>query len=253
MLAAMQNRARICELLLTAGAKRDLVDPSGQTALALARAVEASEAASALAVFELAPEPDPDGGICATGVPYIKLEVTQAATEHGANFGCDTTQALAELAIAAEEASTSGVEVPVGPDLLGFDLDGWEAEVERPPPEIDAAVTAVAQEVQRTITSHRPIDTSARWDDFDAFLPERATPLPRGNDTEVRQSLRLVLLRAVREGSVPQLALDEVTFDENGAPNAEAAAVLRLAINDLGADVDERFEYVASHESLRSM
>lgn len=78
----------------------------------------------------------------------------------------------------------------------------------------------VAVEIQAAITEHQPIDTSADWDDFEAVLPDRATPLPRADDAEARERLRLVLLRAIREGSVPHSAVEDLTRGSDGEPAA---------------------------------
>ena len=132
----------------------------------------------------------------------------------------------------------------------GFDLAGWKAEEDQPAPEGDPTLSAAAVEVQSAITEHQPIDTSAAWDDIEAFLPDLATPLPRADDMEARERLRLVLLRAIREGSVPQWAVDNLALGDDGEPDPEASALLGMVINDLGAETDERFEYSTPHESF---
>jgi RNA polymerase primary sigma factor len=140
---------------------------------------------------------------------------------------------------------------PIAPDEgSGFDLGGWEAEEDQAPPESDTTLALVAVEVQTAITLHRPIDTSTDWDDFEAILPDRAAPLPRADDSEARERLRIVLLRAIREGSVPHAAIEDLTFDGDDEPDAEAVALLVMVVNDLGAETDERFEYSAPHESF---
>ena len=71
------------------------------------------------------------------------------------------------------------------------------------------------------------------------------------DDAEARERLRLVLLRAIREGSVPHSAIEDLTRGDDGEPDAGADALLSMVINDLGAETDERFEYSAPHESFR--
>ena len=65
-----------------------------------------------------------------------------------------------------------------------------------------------------------------------------------------RERLRLVLLRAIREGSVPHSAIEDLTCDDHGEPDPDAEALLSMVVNDLGAETDERFEYSAPHESF---
>jgi RNA polymerase primary sigma factor len=213
MLSAARNKAAICKLLLDAGADADLLDPSGHSALAIAMAAGALDAAQTIMAACAKPP--------ASGEPPPPLENLTGPSHTSAMDGGD-----------------------------GFDLNGWEAEEDHPPPESDSTLTAVALKVQSVITDHTPIDTSADWDDFDAFLPDRATPLPRADDAEARERMRLLLLRAIREGSVPQSAVDDLTLGDDGEPDAEAGALLGMVINDLGAETDERFEYRATHESF---
>ncbi len=250
MLAAIHNRSTICRLLLSAGADTSLVDPSGKTALALAQDAGAVDSESILAAYGITRTPHSETGVPPTPqtTPYAP-GLPDAAIQSLASPSL-RSQELAKCGKAGEKVPLIAAVLPLDLEWGEFDLDGWQAEEDRPPPEGDATVTVIAQETQRTITAHQPIDTSADWDDLDAFLPERATPLLRVEDEEARERLRLLLLRAVREGSVPKAAIEEATIDEEGAPNVDAATVLCMVINDLGAEVDERFEYASPHESF---
>ena len=192
-------------------------------------------AADGLGEPELAaPEPAP----AASGLPPLRL-VNVAAAEPGE-----------PPAPGFEQPATAEIAWTAGDDGGGFDLGGWEAEEDQEPPEGDPTLSAAAFEIQSAITEHHPIDTSADWDDFEAFLPDRATPLPRADDAEARERLRLILLRAIREGSVPHTAIEDLTLGDDGEPDAEAGALLGMVINDLGAETDERLEYSAPHESF---
>jgi RNA polymerase primary sigma factor len=231
MLCAARNRVAICKLLLAAGADVSLLDPLGCDALRIAQAAGAMDAASVIeAVYA-------DQRVERQSVP---AEPTLAANEEVAEFG-----PRPEPEFAAQE-----IGLEIGGSSDGFDLAGWEPEEESTRPAGDATLGVAAVEIQTAITEHEPIDTSADWDDFEAFLPDRATPLPRADDAEARERLRLVLLRALREGSVPESAIDDLTRGADGEPDAGAAAMLSMIINDLGAETDERFEYSAPHESF---
>ncbi|MCW5235128.1 sigma-70 family RNA polymerase sigma factor [Verminephrobacter eiseniae] len=161
----------------------------------------------------------------------------------------------AALAIEATIARDTPVP-PIKPTLEEdgdvSDLTGWEPVEEQPPPEDDPAPLAIAIKIQRVISGHQPIDICANWEDIGAFLPERASPLPlpRADNAEAREQLRLVLLRAVREGSVPHFSVEDLALNDDDSPNEEVGALLRMVINDLGAETDERFEYSAPHESF---
>lgn len=137
----------------------------------------------------------------------------------------------------------------VGADSI-FDLNGWEAEQEVSLPIGDATLVDAAREIQSAISKHQPIDTSSEWEDLGAFLPERASPQPNANDTDVQERLRTVLLRAIREGSVPEAAIEDLLLGDDGLPNMEAYALLCMVINDLGAETDDRFEYWSPNESF---
>jgi len=232
MLSAARNKAAICKLLLAAGADADLIDPSGRSALGIAQAAGALEAASAIEAAFIMTQP------AESGPPAIQLVDVAVEPGEPPAPASDPLPAAAKIAWVADG------------DGDGFELGGWEAEEDQTPPEGDPTLSAAAFEIQSAITEHQPIDTSADWDDFDAFLPDRATPLPRADDAEARERLRLVLLRAIREGSVPRSAIEDLTLGDDGEPDAEAGALLGMVINDLGAETDERFEYSAPHESF---
>jgi RNA polymerase primary sigma factor len=247
MLAAGRNKTAVCKLLLAAGADTGLLDPTGRDALGIAQMAEAFGAVSAIEAACLQ-QPSRDG------------EPPLATNDEAASSVVTDPPALHLVTVAAEQPDQHPVPEPAsatpeiawvdGDDGDGFDLSGWEAEEEQVPPEGDPALAATAVEIQAAITEHEPIDTSADWGDIEALLPDRATPLPRADDAEARERLRLVLLRAIREGSVPNALIDDLTRGDDGEPDPEAGALLRMVINDLGAETDNRFEYWAPHENF---
>ena len=165
-----------------------------------------------------------------------------------ANTAPSQLETLAELS--AQEPSPRPVCVVAEMGDGEFDLSGWEADEDPTRPEADLVVVDSASAVQIAITAHEPIDSSTEWDDIDAYLPEVALPLARADDVEGRARLRLLVLRAVREGSVPALDVQALSSNEDRSANPEAEAYLTLVINDLGAEVDERFEYSDTDESF---
>lgn len=248
MLSAARNKPAICKLLLDAGADGGLLDPSGRTALAIAIAAGAHEAA---AVFESANAPIGSSDDLAPNVPRpsdgpfipLKVEVPEHPTYP---IGANTTEA--DMTPPAAEVATEEVTEPQNtPD---FDLFGWEPEEDRPPPDADSSVAEAATAIQVAITGYAPIDSSADWEDIDAYLPEKSLPLARTDDTEARERLRLLLLRAIREGSVPRVEVEALSFNDDRSANPEAYALLNMVVNDLGAEVDERFEYTSVTENF---
>lgn len=131
-----------------------------------------------------------------------------------------------------------------------FDLSAWVTEEETIAPLGDESWARPAAAIQAVISSHSPIDVSSAWDEFDIFLPSFATPMLRADNVEKRDDLRLMLLRAIREGSVPEQCLAELTFGDGQTRDEDGEMVLRAVINAMGAEVDERFEYRAEHEDF---
>lgn len=253
MLSAARNKASICKLLLAAGADAELLDPVGRNALSIAQAAGAIEAASAIKAAGIPTTLRDDGSnehVCvppdgqwaqaANDSPTVRQVVAVPAkpTEHPA------------VILKQNYATAPVIDLDFGSDDAESDLADWEAEEDLPPPEGDPTLSATAFEIQSAISEHEPIDTSADWEGFESLLPERATPLPRADDAEARERMRLVLLRAIREGSVPAALIEDLARGDDGEPDSEAVALLSMVINDLGAETDDRFEYWAPHENF---
>lgn len=263
MLAAARNKRAICKILLDAGADDRLLDPFGHSALGIAEAAGAHEAANVLKSFNLANEAAADS-FC--DVPPIAVESVASAASVEAVVPIEPIELphVQVLTPAASMISANCLEVRKAPidaraqaanlidaeNAPGFDLSDWEPEEDHPPPEEDVSIALVACAIQASITEHEPIDSSTDWNDFDIFLPERSLPLLRSDDAEARERLRLLLLRALREGSVPFTEVEALSRDADQTSNPEAEAFLGMLINDLGAEVDERFEYSSIDENF---
>lgn len=258
MLAAARNKPAICKLLLSAGADHGLLDPSGRTALEIAIATGSDATAAVLGAIRAPISALPSSEITlhsgAEPAPKPTLAPVPIA-EVATPIRLDATAAEREPEALAEPPAQEPVPPPaIAVDELTdgeFDLSGWEAEEEPTRPEADLAVVHSASAVQIAITAHEPIDSSTEWDDIDAYLPEVALPLARADDAEGRSRLRLLLLRAIREGSVPRLDVQAQSTNADRSANPEAEAYLSMVINDLGAEVDERFEYADADESFK--
>jgi RNA polymerase primary sigma factor len=246
MLSAVKNRAAICRLLLDAGADTELHDPSGNRAIEIAIAAGSHECAAVLGLVTTRDD-ELDETI------FSSFPRTQGAFDPGADLPTDLTYfktksfSMISTSPTAQEA-LEGVAEPQS--INGYDISGWEPEVDKPPPDEDLSVAHAAGLVQATISQHEPIDSSMGWDDVDVYLPESSLPLARLINTETRERLRLLLLRAVREGSVPRLEVEDISIDEDGSANYSAEILLTMVINDLGAEVDERFEYVSATDNF---
>lgn len=256
MLSAARDKPAICKLLLSAGADHRLLTPSGKTALEIAVAA-GSEATAAI----LKEVPAPISSFSRSGIALDSgsdsavghsppLEPVAAETTLAEHTEASVPSAPEALAEPSASESALAATVVNEKDDGEFDLSGWETEEEPTRPEVDLKVLDSASAVQTAITVHEPIDSSTAWDDVDAYLPEVALPLARADDAEGRAQLRRLLLRAIREGSVPSSDVQAHSTNEDRSVNPQAEAYLTMVINDLGAEVDESLEYSDDGESF---
>jgi len=266
MLSAARNHPHICRILIEAGADQSLFDPSGKDALEIAIASGAHDAAIALedarsqkiSSIDIA-APVAHSSPCTaldaivrearetTAAPY--LHTVDNPIAHESAVGRKST--VAYLLLTGLTVDRNPLTQDVHDEGLSFNLHRWEAEEERLPPFVDPMLAASAVMAQTAISKHTPLDTSTDWSGVDVDLPRWASPHTRVYDVEKRSRLRSLLLRAVREGSVPDFEIEDISINDEGSATNVEAALLRMVVNDLGAETDERFEYVASHESFK--
>lgn len=174
--------------------------------------------------------------------PYLTDRSGKSALDIARAAGAMEAVAVLEPPPTPDTAAKSIESAQAGDDTDLFDLTGWVAEKDGPPPESDQALEESAKAIHEAISSHVPIDTAEDWEDFEAFLPERAVPLPKAGDEEGRTRIRRLLLRALREGGVPDRDVGAVCENEDGSPNAAGEALLVRVLGEMGAEVDERIE-----------
>ncbi len=248
MIAASRGKVQICRLLLDAGVDIWLVDNEGNDALAHARIGDAREVVDILSAAIMR-STSPSASACALDVSSGTIlldkeppgEVRKAAASENspldANAGIVTT--------AAPDA-----DLPETDPWDDLDLSGWVAEADMPPPSNDETVMCAAASVQHAIGDHRPVDSSASWDDVEAFLPERAIQTRDVYELDRRAGVRGVLLRALREGSVPLLEIERLCQGQDEADAFAFKKALLLVLGDLGAETDERDEYASREEDF---
>ena len=265
MIAAARNKSAVCRLLADAGADLTALDLSGRSALEIAVANGASEAAAAIelalsqqtrnvaASVQPPTEARPESWIAApdealVGGPFDGEKMVAEIPPIGGEGEAPAPVSAPSPQVSIESAAPSSV-VNLPPARLDFeddgaplDLSGWEAEEKSVPPVDDrpAAIAHVA--TQDAIGRHVALDDSADWADFEVDLPFQAAPLLRAQDAEGRSEIRALLLRASREGSVPEQAIEDVCRDADGVRNQATEALLAVVVNDLGAESDERIE-----------
>jgi RNA polymerase primary sigma factor len=214
MLAASKNKAAVCSLLLEAGADLFLRDMSGRDALDIARTNGSVQAAS---VLETA---------VAVRAAEIETDFSEATEVAVSETACTQSFPFNDISVQPEEEDS-------------FDLSGWEAEEESVAPEGDPSLVLLAADLHRSISAHRPVDLSEDWDDIEAFLPQRSSPLPKGDDEEWLQRVREFLLLGLREGSVPETFLDDLCENRDGSFNTESERILRVVLGEIGTDTDD--------------
>lgn len=248
MLSAARNKAEICKLLIDAGADRNLLAPSGQTAHAIALTAGAHEAATVLEIACAVHDQGPGSTIAE--LPYCAEGAIPKNTQ--SEIDVLDSAVVPPVGIAGTSGSeTFGVSTELEEEISEFDLSGWEAEEESTPPQANLSIMRAISVIQIAISDHEPIDSSTEWDDIDAHLPLLALPVARTEDAEAYGKLRLLLLRAIREGSVPSTDIEDLTVAADHVAHPEAERLLNMVINDLGAESDERFEYTKANESFK--
>jgi len=275
MIAAAKNRGAICRILLEGGATPDLEDPSGRDAHAIARAAGASEATAIIKValaataqenpeIEDSVEEKPGAFLDLVETPVedergfetvdIEETVQEQSTEEPESPEEERTEA--PIPVSGSDSTMSYADdapvafLPVSELLLDFseddgdspDFSAWEAEEEVPPPAEDKTLVEAATTLHRAISGHEPVDTAESWGDFEVFLPDEAVPLLRADDEDGRVGLSRLFLRAIREGSVPETSLRTLCEETDGSPKEDSEVLLRMVLNDLGAETDERLE-----------
>lgn len=213
MLAASKNKAAVCSLLLEAGADLFLRDISGRDALDIARTNGSVQTVSVL-----------ENAVAARAVEIeVDLpEETEVAVSESVGAGAFPFN---DFSVRSEEEDS-------------FDLTGWEVEEERVAPEGDPSLVLLAANLHRSISAHRPVDISEDWDDIEAFLPQRSSPLPKGDDEEWLLRVREFLLLGLHEGAVPETLLEDLCENRDGSFNTESERILRVVLGEIGADTD---------------
>lgn len=268
MLAASRNKPAICALLLSSGADPKLKDPNGKDAQAHARQAGAD---AALVEFQAAidstkPELASPPTLCLepkAGPDLLKISVIEPPIQPNHDRShlhltiSATLDDFAGLPVisAPVTPNQSAIESSIDSDAeqASMELSDWEPEVDPVHGADDPILAQGAATVQISITNHTPVDSSSDWDDLDVYLPLTSAPLRRANDAEAKATLRLLLLRALREGSVPDLAVVDMAINEDHSENEEAEALLRMVINDLGAETDERVEFLNGSDLLEAI
>ena len=220
MIASKKNHAEVCRLLIDAGADRTLVDSNGLTAQDLAAAAGAQNSLRVL-------------------VESVYKEQLQAGIQ---------PVELPELnAVLPKNLQPSH---PATTDLSELDAGSWTPVDERPPPKDLPELRNLALTTQAKISTHQPTDSGViQWDDVYGYLPVgiEISGLP----DQLDKVLRDMVLRGVREGSVPRALLEELLTEIDSSTPERLSHLLVQMLNDLGVEVDERLEIAGVFEDFR--
>jgi len=232
IIAAAKGHAKICAILLEAGADPSLKDLSGCTAIDAAIGNKRGN------VWELLQRLPAD-------VPVRKPNQADTVPSPPASAPLAT---MAPAPVPVPPVSAQSVPaVIIGDEICDFDLSAWQSETEFPPPPQDMTVLPQIEALQKDIGGHVPIDLDEDWSDIDISLPELiARRRSKSDNDEERRWLgdaADLMLVALRDGEVSDRAIDDVaptlSIDDGDDAAVDYGAMLRMALGDLGVLVGD--------------
>jgi len=215
IIAAAKGRAKICSILLEAGANPALKDSSGFTALDMAISQKRSDVWELLQRHSIAEPRSPPEPPVPAPPPSPKV--------------------VPVVAVTIDEG---------GGDL---DLSGWQPEIELPPPPQDPLVLPDVRSTQRELGEHVPIDLDEDWSDVEITLPELIARRRRRRDNEEEKrwlgDAAALILTALRDGEIPDSLVEQIA-PAMGAEGGDDGvvdynAMLRMTLGDLGVRVGD--------------
>ena len=219
MLAAKKNRAKACKLLLENGASPSSLDGLGRNAAEIAFDAGAKDAAEIIWSFMQ---------------HQNNSQLLEKDQEDPAADSNHTDDIL--------------IEIPVN---LGAEFGDWEPEEEATPPQENPELAFKSKQQQTAISEYVAIDSSTDWEGFDVSLPEFAEPVVTTDHKSKRSEIRRLLLRVMREGSIPDLEVQDLAVSDFGVDDQDFKNNLRQIINDLGGQTDERYEEISFKNDFR--
>ena len=121
-----------------------------------------------------------------------------------------------------------------------FDVSGWIAETEAPPPEGDPDCLKDARTLNQLLASHVPIETDTDWSDVEIELPDlpaRQRGQPFIHDACLEQ-IRNLLIEGIQVGRVCRFDLEYALRDDE--PDLDGwQPMLDRVLGDLGIQIDD--------------
>lgn len=263
MLASARKKAGVVRLLLAAGANPQLLDPNGKSALEYAQKGECSQCISQLRdaleypvrashddvneellphfgrkpgeLFHLRQSNESPSQSSDSETPASRFQIEEVVLSVQPPYlGPGNSEEQSCIVVNEVAAYSSLIDLDDEPLDLGFE-DEWMVESEAVAPKGDANVAKAIVELQRAMRHHKAIDTDMGWDDVDLFLPERAHPLEISDGDEIRG----LLFRGLREGTVSETALIDLSLKPEFSSNESFRRLLTIVLGDLGVVIDE--------------
>ena len=207
MLAALKNRAKICEMLLAGGADLLLVDTAGLSAHDLAIASNALDA----------------------------VRVLDASLMRLRPVAIPTQQPIASMRGNDDPPFT----------LEALDESGdWEIEGDHNPVESDGRISEAEAVRQRSIGKHQPTDNDDDWADIDVVLPAHAVEVVHGRQQERLDAVRNLILTTLRDATISEHLIAEAFDSGDAFADGEERRRMELVLGDLGGIIDEYWEPV---------
>ena len=209
LIAASKGHIDTCRILLSAGADPFATDSQGKDAIEIAKAVGRNDVVSLIQESRRA---------------RLDLEVV-AQPETLPNLEPGESQTPVEFFEIDSE----------------FDLTAWEEDKDSPPPGTDDDCLAFASVLQRSISSHIPIDTDDDWLDVDIDLPDVRSGRRRKNalTDHDRESARRLFVEGMQNGSIQSWRIAETALGDDGEVDLSFEAHLRAVLGDLNVTIDE--------------
>ncbi len=231
MIAAKNNQGNICRLLLQNGANPSLLNSDGQDAVTIATKVGAIDAAAIIQTFITGKE------LRSNSYPVVR---SRQLIESPTITSSSKDSIQKEFNFQSEPTLEPLTELETE-----WSFGDWEPERDTPPPIEDPEIKAKAKEQQENISKHIAIDNSVEWENFDVLLPEFSEPTIRTALADTRAAVRKALLRVLREGSIPDFQVQDISVSEFGIEDLDFSNNIRQVIHDLAGQTDERHEYVS--------
>jgi len=201
-LAVRAGQCSVVRYHISRGVDLNAKDRDGRTALMLAAARCRVE------VCEILIEAGADQG--------VRDNSGKSALDLAREAGCTKTEALF-----SEAAPVPVWEFPTVSQVESLDLEeedewdtsAWEAIEDHGLPAVDESVASLARSIQESLGKHQPVNTYDAFEDVDLALPDLSVWQPwRELDDAGRETVRVIVLSALRDGAVSAGLLDQL-FD----------------------------------------